>query len=812
MAFTEHGLAEMAPRAAELQSQSGGTGPKRTGRLTLLRFLFASGITLSAFLLFNVQLLMSKYILPWFGGTAGVWTTSLLFFQTALLAGYCYAHVSVSKLALRSQAKLHTTLLVVSVALMGITAFLWTSPITPGPGWKPQSGEIAVWLILRVLLGGVGAAAILLSTTGLFMQHWFARVCPGDSPYRLYALSNVGSLLGLLSYPFVAERMFRLHTQAWIWCTGYALFVIIATACATMSARSAPEANVIVGGDGDLDLSVAPPSRSARAVWFLFAALGSLMLVATSNFLTKDLAPIPLLWVLPLAVYLISFIVCFDHPRWYRPGLFHFFLLATTLITILFYGGLGLGRWTFIAVFLVSLLACCCLCHGELYRRRPQSKHLTSFYLMIALGGVAGSAFVNLIAPFLFKGYWEMQFGTAICLSLMAVMAIRDKTSWVHRQNAFIFLALISWSLLTAGFLLRGKPDGLVHFVSDWPSGPLAAVAVVCLLLAFRPPQKNEGSTLASYSSKLIPWCLSGMVIAAAFALIWAGTRHYRMSQWAQRNFYSMLYIQKREATDPRFNFNVLTHEDTYHGTQLIAPESRRYATSYYSKNSGVGLALLNYPRQQNGSIAPRSVRVGAIGLGVGTIATYGLPGDLFRFYEIDPEVVRVASGKYGYFSFLSDSRARVEIVEGDARISLERELAHGQAQTYDVLVVDAFSGDVVPIHLLTKEAFELYVKYLRDEDSVIAVHISNRTMDLASVVAKEAEYFHLHTAFIYDPGYQGGLVPSDLFLPSRWILLSRNSRVLSLPAVSRVSGPIPVRHAVPLWTDDYSNLLQILW
>src|ERR1700736_3067444 len=441
MESIEHGVAEASPPAPGLPSPS---EPERTGSPTILRFLFASGITLSAFLLFNVQLLMSKYILPWFGGTAGVWTTSLLFFQTALLAGYYYVH-SVSKLALKSQAKLHTTLLAVSVALMSITAFLWPSPITPGPAWKPKSGEIAVWLILRVLLAGVGLAAILLSTTGPFMQHWFARVYPGASPYRLYALSNVGSLLGLLSYPFVAERMFRLHTQAWIWCTGYALFVIVAIACATMSASSAPEADVMLGDDADQDVFVAPPTGSAKLAWFLFAALGSLMLVATSNFLTKDLAPIPLLWVLPLAVYLISFIVCFDHPRWYRPGLFHFFLLATTLITILFYGGLGLGRWTFIAVFLVSLLACCCLCHGELYRRRPESKRLTSFYLMIALGGVAGSAFVNLIAPFLFKGYWEMQFGTAICLSLMAVLAIRDAASWVHRKNSFILLALITW-------------------------------------------------------------------------------------------------------------------------------------------------------------------------------------------------------------------------------------------------------------------------------------------------------------------------------------------------------------------------------
>jgi spermidine synthase len=219
----------------------------------------------------------------------------------------------------------------------------------------------------------------------------------------------------------------------------------------------------------------------------------------------------------------------------------------------------------------------------------------------------------------------------------------------------------------------------------------------------------------------------------------------------------------------------------------------------------------LNYPRQQNTIASPQNIRVGAIGLGVGTIATYGVPGDLFRFYEINPEVIRVASGKYGYFSFLSDTRARVEIVQGDARISMERELANGQPQNYDVFVVDAFSGDLVPVHLLTREAFELYLKHLRNEDSVIAVHVSNRLIDLASVVAKEAEYFHLYAIFVDAPGLQSMQAPNGLISPSRWILLSRSPQILSLPAIAKASGPIPIRHAVPLWTDDHSNLLQVL-
>jgi hypothetical protein len=794
--------------AADPEFASNPTSAERKTRTFIPRSLLAVGVALGAFLLFSVQLILSKYILPWFGGTAGVWTTSLLFFQTTLLVGYLYAHASVSKLALKDQAKLHTIVLLISLAAMAVTAFLWPSPITPGTSWRPRSGEIAVWLILRLLLVSVGATVTLLSATGPVLQHWFTRVCPGESPYRLYALSNVGSLLGLLSYPVIVERMLPLHVQAWVWCAGYAVYATSAIACAWTCAGSSPETTINLEGKTGQNESV-PPLHWQRTMWFLLAALGSLMLVATTHFITEDLAPVPLLWVLPLAIYLVSFIVCFDHRRWYRQGLFHFFLLAATGITILFYGGLALRLWMFVAVLLGYLLACCCFCHGELYRRRPHPAYLTSFYLMIALGGVAGSAFANLLAPLLFKGNWEMQLGAALCLISMVVIAMRDKASWVHRKNPFIWLALLAWSLLTARFLLKG-PDTLIHFLSDWRSGALAAGVLICTLLAFRHPQETE-SALARYSPTLTGWCLSAAAIAAAFVLVWTGTRQYRESLWAHRNFYGVLYIQEKKAADPRLNFYALTSLSTYHGAQLIAPQLQAYPTAYYSKNSGVGLTLMNYPRGQDSPAASRNVRVGIIGLGVGTLATYGLPGDVFRFYEIDPESIHVAWGRYGYFSFLSRSQARVEIVQGDARISLERELAIGESQNYDVLVVDAFNGDLVPFHLLTKEAFELYLKHLRGQDSIIAVHVSNRTMDLASVIAKEAEHFHLRAAYVIAPGNQNPMVPDGLFLTNHWILLSRTSRVLSLPAISQVSSPIPVGHVVPLWTDDHSNLLQIL-
>jgi len=776
------------------------TTEKRAIRPWGPRACFITAIASGAFLLFSVQLMIGKYILPWFGGTAGVWTTCLLFFQTSLLAGYWYAHAGVSRLALKSQSRLHIILLTLSLGVMALATFFWPSPITPGAAWKPQGGEIAVWSILRLLTISVGLSVSLLATTGPLMQHWFTRVYPGESPYRLYALSNVGSLLGLLSYPVLVERLLQLRTQAWVWSAGYVVYAVAAVACAIVIAKGPAETR-----EAEPEVN-STPTESQKWLWFFLAALGSLMLLATTHFITQDLAPIPLLWVLPLAVYLVTFIVCFDHPRWYHPALFHGLLLATTILTIVIYRGIPLHLWTFITAFLLVLFSCCMFCHGELYRRRPAPAHLTSFYLMMASGGVAGSAFVNLLAPLFFKGYWEMQLGMAACLITMAVIAVQEPSSWVHRKNAFIPMALIAWAAVTTTFWFSSKSDTVAQFLSDWHFAALAAMAALCTLLALHPQLE-----LGIPTQVLTRWCLFSIVSAAGLVLVWAGTAQYRYSDWANRNFYGALYVQKRTSPDAHFNVFALRHTNIDHGVQLIAPELRRYPTSYFNKTSGVGLLLLNYPQQQDGATTARPLRVGAIGLGIGTIATYGQPGDVFRFYEIDPEVIRVAEGKYGFFSFLSDSQAHIDIVEGDARISLERELAEGQPQKYDILVMDAFSSDVVPAHLLTKEAFELYLKHLRGDDSVIAVHVSNRSVELPSVIAAEAEHFHLYSAFINAAGFHNETIPDGIISPNQWMLLSRSPRALSVPAIAKASSPLNLRHGLHFWTDDRSNLLQIL-
>lgn len=786
--------------SAEEVSQSRSVKP-------ISRTLFAVVIFLGAFLLFSVQLLLGKYILPWFGGTAGVWASCLFFFQTTLLVGYAYAHGTVTRFQPEVQTRLHAALILASLALMGFTAYVWPSPITPGSSWKPHSGETAIWLILRLLLVSVGAGVTLLATTGPLMQHWFTRAYPGESPYRFYALSNAGSLLGLLSYPAFIERWFRLNTQAWLWCAAY---LIYAAAAIALAATGFGQTENSPAASGSRERESPPePGVKDKLIWFSLAALGSLMLLAISRFITADLAPIPLLWVLPLAIYLLSFIVCFDHSRWYLPWLFHPFLMAAAVFTIMFYRGIGLHLWMFIAGFLLTEFACCMFCHGELYRRRPDPAHLTSFYLMIALGGAAGSAFVTLVAPFLFKGYWEMHAGIAIALIAMAAMAKADESSWLNRQNPFIAVSLVSWSALTAAFWLSSKSTSLQRFLSDWHWAALFGFAIICTLLAAR--SQSVVKALEQQAPQLNRWTLFAAVSAASVLLIWAGTTQYRSSIWAHRNFYGSLYIAERRVPDSRFNAYAFTHSNTLHGIQFVSSDLRPYPTAYYNKTSGIGILLMNYPRHPEDGTTPHNLRVGGIGLGAGTIATYGQAGDVFRFYEIDPEVIRVASGEHGYFSFLSGSPARVEIVSGDGRLSLERELAQGQPQAYDILIVDAFNGDAVPVHLLTREAFELYLKHLRDENSVIAVHVTNRAVELASVVAAEAQYFHLNLTYINAPGITSDNLPDGLISPNQWILLSRSKTVLSLPAIEKAANPLRLRHGMHFWTDDQNNLLQIL-
>ena len=768
--------------------------------------LYGATIFLSAFLVFQVQLVLGKYLLPWFGGTAGVWATCLLFFQLLLLAGYAYAHWLTSRFPIKRQQWLHSMLLLISLGSMVVTAFLWRTPVMLADSWKPEINNLPVWSILRLLTVSIGLAFLLLSATGPLLQRWFTYSYPQASPYRLYSLSNLGSLLGLLSYPFVFEPLLQLPTQGWMWSGLYALNAAGLFLCAKTLKMNEGEP---ITPNPPSPRNLIAPRRTERFLWIALAGLGSTMLLAVTQAICQDVAVVPLLWVLPLAVYLLSFIICFDHARWYRRGWFH--LLLPTLVV----ATLVIDRHTewpsvlhFSIWYLLVLFACCMFCHGELYRLKPEPKYLTGFYLSVALGGALGGVFVNLVAPLIFRGYWELQLGLAGCLLTLVWLTVRDQKSWFYANRFWLPTAILLWVFWFGQYVLNSRYYNFSHYVSSWEIRLFTAVAALTTAIALWKQRSATAPESTSAQPFRIPVmflraCLAVALIFVVGEMAWIAGSKYRRSLWSDRNFYGVLYVSKVTTVDARYNGIELTHGRIRHGLQVQSPAFRRAATTYFGTDSGIGLALLNHPRRLSSNPYDRTLRVGVIGLGVGTLAAYSLPGDVFRFYEINPAVIGLVAGENPYFSFLRDSPGKIEIIEGDARISLERELRMGLPQQYDILVVDAFTSDSIPLHLLTKQAVEVYLKHLRDSQSILAFHISNQLLDLEPVTERLAKEFGLYSAYVRAPGL--GVVLSD----NKWVLLSRSKEPLTHPAIAKVAKP-PQPRAVRLWTDDYSSLLQL--
>ena len=696
-----------------MQPQAPAPSPQ-TPPLIVSPMPFYAAITLlSAFLLFLVQPLIAKAILPWFGGAPAVWTTCLLFFQTALLAGYAYAHLT-RRLVPRRQVALHVVLLLATIAAL---------PILPATSWKPSGGESPAWRILGLLAATVGAPYLMLATTAPLLQDWFSREA-GGAPYRLYAWSNAGSLIALLGYPFVFERVLSVPQQAWVWSAVYAVFV---AGCALLSFRvmrlvrvAAPVADLSAG-----DLPAEPRSGD-RLLWFAFAACGSALLMTMTNQLSLDVAAIPFLWVLPLALYLLTFILSFAgyyRRLVWRPA----FIIGLGVMAALYKLGAGAELVYQIAGSSFTLFAGCMICHGELVQLSPRPRHLTVFYLTMSAGGAAGGIAVGLLAPLVFRDFWELPIFLLLPYVLMAVVTMRGKPG-NRRPVTWIAVAGILW-LGVAAFLLP----------------------------ALR------------------------------------GTEHRVESA---RNFYGVLHVLDERVDSIRVLRN-LRHGRITHGTQFIAGEDRSTATAYYSKGSGVELAIDHHPSREAG----KGLQIGAIGLGVGTIATYGVPGDTLRFFEINPEVIRLART---HFTFLADSKSKVRVVLGDGRLSLEHEVAAGtHPQRYDVLVVDAFSGDAIPVHLLTLEAMQLYSTALKD-DGILAIHTSNRYLNLARVVSGLAPMVRKQVVRIRTSATVEGLA-------STWLLVTNNRPFLRWVANNVPNGAdIPAEPAV-VWTDAFSNLYEVL-
>jgi hypothetical protein len=779
---------------------------------------YALTVFLGAFLLFQIQPLMGKSILPWFGGAPAVWSTCLVFFQLGLLAGYLYAHGLARRSNPRAARAFHCALLLLSLAALLALALAWGSPILPGPGWKPRDPGEPIRRILLILTTSVGLPYMLLSSTSPLAQAWAARTHPGARVYRLYALSNLASLLALVAYPTFVERLLSLRAQAWLWSATYVAFVAASLFCAWRSIGSDALHPSVTYREGSP--AIAPPSivnRQSSIVnphdsqlathnlfWFALAASGSMMLMATTNQMCQEVAAIPFLWVLPLCLYLASFVLCFESDRFYNRALFGpAYVAALCWAAMVLFRGFTVPIRIQIAAYSAALFTACMVCHGELARSKPHPARLTSFYLTIAAGGAAGGIFVALIAPRLFRGFWEIH--AALFLSgILAIVALaRDRISWLHRGRPWpAFLALV---ICAAAVYYARDPEVFssalarrlsLRLLFSSSAGLLAVGAgAAALLLLLR---------LRLLTARGRPY-LAGAFLAGALAfvgmLLVSEIQSFLESAVSvSRNFYGVLTVERLGAGDPNEERLDLRHGRIVHGFQYWSPEKRRLPTSYYTEQSGIGLALENHPRR-----ARSPMNVGVVGLGVGTIAAYARPGDTFRFYDINPAVIALSTGPGRLFTYLADCPAKVEIAAGDARLSLERELSSGSAAGFDVLAVDAFTSDAIPVHLLTKEAIEIDLARLARSDGILALHISNRQLDLEPVVRAVARSLSLPMCVV-DRNERDSIVWA-----TTWVLLSRDPGVLAVPEIARACARREEGTTVRLWTDDYSSLFQLL-
>ena len=680
--------------------------------------LFAVTIFLSAFLLFQVQPLLSKFILPWFGGTPAVWTTCMLFFQTLLFGGYAYAHLLTQRLSPRWQAVVHLSLLLIAVA---------ACPIAPSADWKPTGTEDPTLWILLLLSASVGLPFFVLSSTGPLLQSWFSRLHEGTSPYRLYALSNIGSMLALVSYPFLFEPAFHTLLQSHIWSWGFAGFGLLCAVCAFGAAR---------GGQPGLENSAKPraaetaeavkPTWTVRLLWFALAMTASVLLLATTNQVCMDVASVPFLWVLPLTIYLMTFILCFDSDRWYSRKWYAISMGVSIgcVTSVMMKEGAGNSLIFEVLIYFAGLFFCAMVCHGELVRLKPPAENLTSFYLVISAGGAAGGLFVGVLAPLVFPIYLEMHAALFGMAALALIVYFRDPNSVLH----------------------RGKPR--------W--------AWAGLLLAF--------VGLASVLSTKADANLDGSLEVV-------------------RNFYGVLRVQEKHRDKPTHHIRLM-HGQIEHGLQFVDPQKRLEPTTYYGRQSAVGLVLEAYNKRRE----PK--HVGVVGLGVGTVAAYASEGDRYRFYEINTEVTRLA---WKHFTFLEACRGEVTVVTGDARQSLERE----PPQQFDVLIIDAFSGDAIPTHLLTREAFDVYRRHLKP-DGVIAFHVSNLYFDLRPVLAAATERLHWESVTVDSKRDKQALINA-----AQWMVVGRNLKRAEFRQLHKAGKPFD---GVPVeWTDARNNLVEIL-
>ncbi|MDP7009995.1 MAG: hypothetical protein QF685_01330 [Verrucomicrobiota bacterium] len=833
--------------------------------------LFAITIFWGAFLLFLVQPLIGKYILPWFGGTPGVWTTCLLFFQCLLLGGYSYAHCLNYFLPMRKQVMVHGVLLMLVGGLMLLLAILMLLGVRPIEWLQPEAGAAAgnpTLSILMVLFLSIGLPYLVLSATGPLIQAWFAKACPGESPYRLYALSNVGSLLALMGFPFVVEPLISRTLQVNLWAFGMVIYALVCGYLVWLL-RSVPEKEV---NDKEESTEEVESRLRRGAIWFFWLALpacGTSLLMSTTNKMCQDVAVVPFLWVLPLALYLVTFIISFDSPRWYVREIYAPLLIVCWVgVVWVMKEGVDVHIMWQVVLYCVALFVSCMVCHGELYRLRPEHARLTQYYLGISAGGAMGGFFVAVLAPMIFTGYWEYHISLwvggflfllvqvlrrerwvlgkwhvrcvlavcwgAVCMAMFkytsffgwsARIAItfvpllggwwitsvilkhwwhgRQATELMEIKSAFAGMVLALATLLW-GIGMVGAFHKDFSFAAAWreltPGLWLALALLLLNLFVWQSVRRWEGLKIGW------AWCFLLLVPALfvlGFGLKKQATETQKGAMYVDRNFYGTIKIS--QYTDSNGSpYRLLLNGRITHGYQYEETEICNRITTYYTEESGAGLAIELTPKLNK--------RVGVVGMGVGTIAGYARKGDVYRFYDINPLVEKMSSDEEALFTFrinAVDRDAMVDVKLGDARLTMERELSQGERQNYDALILDAFSSDSIPVHLLTKESMELYEKHMNPE-GVIAIHISNRYLDLEPVVrqlAKETNY-----PMVVTECYSGEDDGEDWVYACTWILLTRNEGILhELEESGYVRLDLALQEDLPLWTDDYASIFRIM-
>lgn len=689
--------------------------------------IFAVAIFVASTLLFLIQPMIAKMMLPLFGGASSVWLASMVFFQAALLVGYSYSNWSIRRFGPRKQSLIHVGILLLPLPLLPMTLPDWRMPVGAGSGW-----------VILVLTVTVGLPFFVVSASSPLLQRWFGTAGHPRSrnPYFLYAIGNVGSLVGLLSYPLFVEARLSLPQQARLWTAGYLVLVALALICVRLLMKAEKTNEPINQPNGAPAL---PPFLKLR--WIAYAFVPSGLLLASTHFITAEVGAIPLLWTIPLSVYLITFVIAFRSRASTFGPLASRLLAVMSLVVFLTWAIRAHGPlWLLVGIHSVFLLIAGVVGHSRLYESRPEADHLTTFYVCLSLGGVLGGAFVALLAPILFDSPFD--YSLLVIGALLLRKSTKGRTLRLLQRFAPALIApvvAVGVSRLTAGndlwIVLAGLSVPALIILSTHDHR-VFAIGMVLLLLAVPPFDSN--------------------------------------SIWSERNFYGTIRVQ--ETRDER----VLYHGMTLHGLQYL--DDRRYQpTSYYNANGPLGDVF---------ELADGPMRTGIVGLGAGTVAAYGRSGMSMTFYEIDPAIAGIASPG-GIFTFIADSEARVSVLVGDGRSLLAAE----PDGSIDLLILDAFSADAIPVHLLTTEAFEMYLSKL-STGALIAINISNRYFDLEPMLALEADYL--------------GLEAIQKKLSGAWVVMGAPSDVNPLRSQYGWS-PLSYTPGLRMWSDEYSYQLAVL-